>query len=231
MPDEEGNSDGMKIRYLLPENSQKDGLKKCDDDLYDKLYGIVQPVKIRNGKVISKGLRKVEKIEKENILPANTICYSNRLVEIPRNQWVEQGLEKLKNCDVVFFDPDNGFPVYDDEKQKYKTQKHHKSGPKYIYHDEVVKYYKRGQSLIIYQHRDMKKKKEYLKRFWKVKDIKPNAIFYLSWHRGSARDYLFVLNSNHNNKIRPIIEEMRKSNWFKDRRPRFKLPHFTFHEL
>lgn len=225
-PDEVDNSDGTIISYLLDSKKNHKRFKECDPELFDKLQEIVKPKRV-NDKVISQGKRKIKKIETEKILPVETVFYDDELNLVKnRDEWVKNGFTKLRNCDVIFFDPDNGFPVYNNKKGKYNIEKHHKKSPKYIYHDEIVEYYKRGQSLIIYQHRDMKDENEYLNRFRRIKQKRyiPEAqeIFHLKFHRYRVRDYAFVLTPSHKNTIRSKVGEMLKNPWGK---------HFTYHEL
>ena len=226
VPNERGNADGMKISYLLGNKKLAD----CDPELYKRLRAIVKPVK-KNGTVLRTDSRKVERIEKEHILPKNTVYFNGRLsfhdtksighdakkrrLKL-REAWIDKGLDKLKDCDIVFFDPDNGFPVYGDK--QYTIERHRKLSPKYIYHDEIAKCYVRKQSIIVYQHRDRSKKHKYLDRFTKAKsDIKDiGAVFYLSFHKGSARDYLFILTPKCKDSIMTKVKEMKKSSWFEN---------------
>jgi hypothetical protein len=47
-------------------------------------------------------------------------------------------------CDLVFFDPDNGIEV--------KLRVGRKGSSKYLYWDEIGRFWKAGHSLLIYQH-------------------------------------------------------------------------------
>lgn len=220
VPNEEGNADGMKIEYLLDTKNNDKRFKGCDRDLYEKLQKIVKP-REANGKIISDGKRAVSEIEKEKILPEETVFYSEKLdfdkakaagkkFGEERKDWVGEGFKQLKKCDVVFFDPDNGFPPHDPKKNEYSTKKHQKKSKKYIYYDELKSYYEKKQSLIIYQHRTMEAKDKYLKRFERIRNFIPQAqnIFYVRWHPGSVRDYVFVLNPFHKEKICKRLDEM-----------------------
>lgn len=222
VPNEEGNADGMKIEYLLDTKNNATRFKSCDRDLYEKFQKIVKP-RETNEKIISEGKRDVSEIEKKNILPEETIFYSEKLdfdkakaagkeFEGKKKDWVAEGFKQLKKCDVVFFDPDNGFPPYDSKKNEFSTKKNQKKSRKYIYYDELKDYwYKgKGRSLIIYQHRTRETEDKYLRRFERIKNFIPQAqnIFYLRWHPGSARDYVFVLNPIHKDKICKRLDEM-----------------------
>jgi len=227
VPDEEGNADGMKIEYLLDINDKNERFKDCDsDDLYKKLQQIVKP-EMEDRKIVSKGKRAVSEFEKNKILSNATIFYSEKLdfdkakatgrnFEVERNQWVKKGFGQLKDCDVVFFDPDNGFPPYNDKKREFSTKKNQKKSGKYVYYDELKDYWYegKGRSLIIYQHRTMEPADKYLRRFESIKDYIPQAqnIFYVRWHPISVRDYIFVLKPFHRKKLCERLNEMFKPN-------------------
>lgn len=123
----------------------------------------------------------------------------------------------MLNSDVVFFDPDNGIEVsYSRTSQK---------GTKYVYFDELEPYYKRGQSLIIYNHRSMQPEDEYLERFRKLRDIISPAvdIFYLRFRPFSVRDFVFVLQEGHG-EVKKRAREIIKTTcpWSK---------HFEYYDL
>jgi len=48
------------------------------------------------------------------------------------------------DADFVFLDPDNGFEVSSPQTAK--------NGPKYCFYDEVQRFLRRGQSVVVYQH-------------------------------------------------------------------------------
>lgn len=224
VPDEQGNFDGKHISYLVDNNHNHKRFKNCDGELYKKLQKIVKPREV-GGNTIATGERKVSKVEKGEILPNGTIFYNsrlslenitNRLKE--REEWVAVGFEKLKDCDVIFFDPDNGFPPYNNnnnEKGYYSPGKHQERSRKYVYYDELVEYYEGGQSLIIYQHRTMESENRYLERFKKITEFIPQAraVFRLRWHPFSVRDYVFVLQRTHIEEIKHKITKMLGGEW------------------
>jgi hypothetical protein len=68
-----------------------------------------------------------------------------------RRQWLEGALKTTEGCDLVFFDPDNGLEVQ-------STKAHQDKGPKFVFYDELKPFWQRGQSLVIYQHKNMHQK-------------------------------------------------------------------------
>jgi hypothetical protein len=62
-----------------------------------------------------------------------------------RAAYVEEARTRLRGCDVVFFDPDNGLEVR-------SCPVGTKSSPKYLYWQEVRAFHADGGSLLIFQH-------------------------------------------------------------------------------
>jgi hypothetical protein len=140
-PDEKHNSDGKHIGYLRrPEFSD------LDDELLAALRLIVES-----------GRRSISAVSTAKILPRRTIfcpglaslpelASSNRERRlIHRHRWLETCFQLTASSELVFFDPDNGIEVA-------SIPKHHRSAGKYIYWDELVPFWTRGQALLIYHH-------------------------------------------------------------------------------
>ena len=190
------NNDSRYTEYLnLDPMNPKPKLEKeyrpCDKELYRTLQHMV-----------AGGNRSVTEIENSKILGENTIFYTDLLGNTDRETWHKNGLKFLKKADFVFFDPDHGLEIE-------SCPKNHKNHVKYIFFDELADYFKRGQSLIVYSHRDRKPEKEYIKRFLKIKRyIKKEIglIGLLRFNHYSVRDYLFVLQPEHTEYIQHIID-------------------------
>ena len=135
------------VCWMLTENdSRTDGkhvsyLQKTDSwRMYDpELYGFLQDCLIKNN-------RNVKNIEKTSFLPSSK--YYSTIVTDSREQREKyfSGLHALaRNCDIVFFDPDNGIEV---KSIKYGA----KNSCKYVYWKELKASFEAGQSLLVYQH-------------------------------------------------------------------------------
>jgi hypothetical protein len=116
---EEDNNDGKHIDYLKDTFKAKASYIQCFPELYAKLKHIIQTDK-----------RSLMEIEKNQILPENTIFYSQPIPylapyyetrEIERIDWFQNSLTHLKNADIIFVDPDNGIECASTKKTK-KTQ-------------------------------------------------------------------------------------------------------------
>jgi hypothetical protein len=140
-PDETVNNDGRHVSYLA--NAQ---FAQLDVDLHRALNTIV-----------SEGRRNISTICDGGCLPAATV-FCPEPISIPdgartgpterlryRNHWQQECLRLTKECDLVFFDPDNGLEVR-------SVPKHHPKAGKYIYWDEIAPYWRRGSALLIYHH-------------------------------------------------------------------------------
>lgn len=195
---EESKGDGKKIEYLYKDPKNK--FRECDEGSYDELRNIVDEDK-----------RNVSEIEDRKILGDGTVFYRKKLSYANKNGsderkkgregWHKEGYEKLKGCDIVFFDPDNGL-------ETLKCNKYGKKGIKYVLREEIEYYYSRGKSIILYNHVSREKKERYIQRF---KPLNHDMLPCLRWRRGSARDYVFILQPTHTDKIK--IEEFLNTKW------------------
>jgi hypothetical protein len=97
--------------------------------------------------------RKISDVEQSNLLPG--AVYFGEIIdrgvddsaryEEQRSLWNSLALRKLSDCSLVYLDPDEGIAT---SKDGYETSK--LNG--YATYDEILEYYKRGQSVIIYQN-------------------------------------------------------------------------------
>lgn len=194
--DETDSNDGKYISYLCAEKGNE--YIVYDSWLYQELHKIVKCKK-----------RKVSEIKKHKILGSKTIFFESILDVRNRIFWHNKGLETLIKCDVIYFDPDNGLQIP-------SCKIGIKQSKKYICYDEIASYYNRGQSVIMYNHRDRKPINMYLERFIRIKDyVNIDDMFYLRFHRYSVRDYLFLIHEKHKNEINEKIALFLKSEWGK----------------
>jgi hypothetical protein len=187
-PDETFNNDGKHISYLRNRE-----FAELDPDLYEALNSIV-----------SRGRRHVYNIAELGCLPQSTVFFTQS-VSVPegsragpiqrvrhRNAWLRQCLCQTEDCELVFFDPDNGLEVA-------SIPKYHPKAGKYIYWDELVPFWNRGNTLLIYHHLNRTVpaalQVDSLKlRFATVLD--QAAIVPLVFRRGSSRVFWLVHHSD-----------------------------------
>jgi len=148
-PDPCKETDGLHLDYLNEDKREK--FRPVDPELYDALEQLVQ-----------EDARSVREVERRAILPRDTCYYAVPLsfsgqekgaqaaIESRiryREQWLQGALTATEGCDLVFFDPDNGLEVK-------STAYHHDKGAKFAFYRELLPFWERGQSLVIYQHRN-----------------------------------------------------------------------------
>jgi hypothetical protein len=132
---------------LTPDDDRKDGQfinyidkpgrwRKYDPPLFDSLSHALKTLNNRN----------VALAEQLNIIE-NSCCHTNILnsgIDERRKYFSDLGAI-TKDCDLIFFDPDNGLEV----KSKPYGQK---DSNKYLYWREIKEFYEASHSLLIYQH-------------------------------------------------------------------------------
>lgn len=134
--------DGEFRQYLLNPSRWR-----CHDpELYDALTRLLKP-----------GVeRSVLRAEAWEILPKAT--YHHHFLNddaASRNAYFEEASKYLRNCPLIFFDPDNGLEVKSVEKGFRRSSK-------YLYWHEVESTFSRGHSLIVYQHFPMKPRRKFI---------------------------------------------------------------------
>lgn len=190
-PDPCKDTDGLHLAYLSPQKREE--YRAADPELYDKL-----------SQLIADDARSVAEVRKRNLLPKGTAFFEEplSLSHLPkgtkaateqrlehRRAWLERALKATKDCDIVFFDPDNGLEVA-------SVKPHQDKGPKYTFYDELLPFWQRGQSLVIYQHKNMhqtaevqiaERKRELAERLGYEGEIE--AFYYPKW---GGRVFLFI---------------------------------------
>ncbi len=133
--DESHNEDGKHTTYLDKPEEYRD----CDPELFDGLKSLLD----------EPGPRAVSKIERPGLelLPRNTKYVSEPLAREARSEWLDRAIEKVRDCDVVFLDPDRGF-------QPLSVQAGHKNAVQYVLWDEAERFAgsQRRQTLVCYHH-------------------------------------------------------------------------------
>ena len=132
LTDADVSNDGNLIKYLdQPSNSEA-----LDSDLFHKLRHLVHTFRDRT----------VSRIRQEGVLPRTQFVEDWIPDQLGGRQAIFQsGMGQLKDCQLIFFDPDNGLEV----KTKPKGRK---NSNKFLYLDEVKQAFDVGHSLLIYQH-------------------------------------------------------------------------------
>ena len=213
--------DGRYIAYLCPKQKnvsekQKREYRCCDPPLYDGLREIVKRCD-----------RRIEAVENSDLLPDAAFHRADvpgpvkgargeaRIAE--RQRWVNDALEATADCDVVFLDPDNGL----EPKRVPITRK---MAPKYAYLEEVGKWSKRCQSLVIYHH--LGRHRSHLEQIegWLERlrnEFQPHDTFALHFRRGTSRAFFVLATAEHADVLRERANALVESPWSE---------HFELHE-
>jgi hypothetical protein len=139
----------------------------------------------------------------------NAVYYDADLSHTDRVLWHDRALRVLKSCDAVFLDPDNGLVV---------PSATRKTRHKYVLDYEIGDYIRRGQSVILYNHRPRKQADAYFSEIWErlaaIEGVKPTHISYMTFPRCSVRDYFMIAaDDEHRRVFQDTIADMLSGIW------------------
>ena len=214
-PDESHNSDGKYTGYLADSPKNQTEFRVCDPDLYDAMRHLVET-----------GNRSVAAVQRNRILPENTLYYETSLSfprQMPRSDrkaarasWFEGALGATADADVIFVDPDNSLsdPA---NGISASIDPFRKTGAKYVFIADLLAFYKRGQSLIIYHHLNRRgtaleqtlRVAESLKASLDLAGL-PQSLLY---RRGSSRAYFIVPQERHRLILERSVSNLLTSPW------------------
>jgi len=130
-PDDE-RADGAKRGYL----QQTAAWRSFDPDLFDFLRCVQNPPTEDC----------FRKLEVQCMIPgASFFAKIVPQAKDERRQFHEECRSAFKECEMVFFDPDNGLEVQSHPRGQARACK-------YIFYDELAAHYKDGRSVLVYQH-------------------------------------------------------------------------------
>ena len=181
-------------KYLIPEK-----LQVCDTLLAEKLT-----------KIAKSDHRSIRSLEQGNFI-LNARYYSEPVSVAGREEWHKKALDLLNDLDIVFVDPDNGMLVKSVGKKSVKSVK-------YTFYEEVRDYVRRGQSVLIYNHRSRKQETQYFHEIcYKLQEatgITETDILKITFPKCSVRDYLAVPASmEQREKIETAFTTMERGVW------------------
>ena len=122
-------SDGRYTEYLHAPKTYREG----DAILFDTLHKLICEGNKRN----------IAEVE-QSVLP-DAYCFSRIIENNAREKWFADACDKVKSCDLVFADPDNGLTI-----EKSVSDKH-------ISLDEIKRLSGKFNSVIIYHHQTRRK--------------------------------------------------------------------------
>lgn len=159
-------------------------------------------------------VRSIAQLEQAALLnPGKTVYYHEAISVAGRYQWHNNALETLAPCEIVFLDPDNGLSVKSVGKGSAKSVK-------YVWDEELSDYLKRGQSVVLYNHRPRKKPEtffpEFKERLLGIEGVQNKPVSVLTCPKGTVRDYfLIAANAEHAIRISSTLGKMVSGPWGK----------------
>lgn len=179
--------DGKYIHYLL----QPDIYRNYDPKLFDELNRIVLKEKRRT----------IAGIEQSQLVYAD---FYSEAVSIDRSGWHQRALNDTKSADIVFLDPDNGL-------ETYRMYQSNGAANKHVKWEELADYYRRGQSVILYQHRPQMTKKEVcIRQLLQFNNsyLRSYAIYILEFPKYTNRFYCFFTHKEHISSVEEVYSQM-----------------------
>jgi hypothetical protein len=204
--DETHNADGRHVSYL-----KNPTFRALDPQLHGILEGLLVA-----------GRRSVKAVAKSGILPDSTVFFdapifrlssaagSRQLRGRQRAAWLQKAQTATTNCDLIFFDPDNGI-------ETASVARHSPKGGKYVFWDELIPFWERGQSLVIYHHLNrtasVAKQTEVLQAKFASTFADAGLVRHFLFRRGSCRHFWLVSQKNHVPHCKSAIDRIAQSEW------------------
>jgi hypothetical protein len=205
-PDEGHNGDGLHVAYL----------RRPDFAVLDPLLHAAL------GALVTDGRRCLSAVQSAGILPPDTV-YFDELLHDPsrddgrpstrvraREAWRRRALAATEATDLVFFDPDNGLEA------RSVPAGHPKAG-KYVFWDDLLPFWRRGQSLVIYHHLNRTAptidQERVLRELFRSRVGDAPLLLPLLFRRGSCRHFWVLGQERHADGLQAAIARFLGSGW------------------
>jgi hypothetical protein len=204
--DEAHNSDGRHVSYL-----KSPAFSALDPKLHLTLE-----------RLLSAGRRSVKAVARSGILPEGTVFFdtpifkssglasSRELRDRQRAAWLRKAFTVTADCDLIFFDPDNGL-------ETASVARHSPKGGKYVFWEELMPFWHRGQSLLIYHHLNrtasVAEQTEILQEKFASKFSDASLVRHFLFRRGSCRHFWLVAQKEHALNCQLAIDRIAQSEW------------------
>jgi hypothetical protein len=205
-PDESHNLDGRHTGYM-----QRGEFRYLDPVLHDRLALIVRSGQRSVRHIAAAKIFARETISFESpISPSNGVRFNRPAREAYRTNWISQALSATVTCELVFFDPDNGF-------ETPSVPRHGTKAGKYIFWDELRIFWERGQSLIIYHHLNrsasIRQQARVLRNRVLSKFADAALVRSILFRHGSCRHFWIVGHGSHATRLKSRLNTMLRSGW------------------
>lgn len=205
-PDEGHNGDGRHVAYL-----DRQDYAALDPGLHETLKSLV-----------SDGRRSLSAVQSSGILPHGTIYFEEPVHSaspdragpaaraLVREGWRQRALAATVRADLVFFDPDNGIEA------RSVPLTHPRAG-KYVFWDDLIPFWERGQSLVIYHHLNRTasagEQEEGLRVLFRRRLGDLPLLLPLLFRRGSCRHFWIVGQNRHATTLRAAVQRLFAGGW------------------
>ncbi|MBR1641076.1 MAG: hypothetical protein IJ683_01990 [Butyrivibrio sp.] len=196
LTEDDGSNDGKHISYL-----EKEDMRRYDSVVFDALK-----------KLVDNGNRSVQAVQGSGIID-NALYYGDLLKiqgnppekEHRRITWFNKSMDALAGSELIFMDPDNGLMDNNDYLAK--------NADKYIFPNEIKRYYNEGYNVVYYCHKGRRTYTQWddykNAMFDRIPDAKPVI---LTFHKGTQRSYIFLIHPKDFVMYRKIIDRF-MSRW------------------
>lgn len=212
-------SDGKHIEYLKVLDYNNCTYRVCDPQLYDALQNLVGESLVRGTEL------KIDSERARILMPIDERYYDVPIPVGGRKSWLQGALEKTREADVIFVNPDNGIRLRireDESKRPIVELEETTNSRQHVSLGELEYLYEKEKSIIIYHHLGQGNKKgetledriegiaNRLKE--RLTLICPPRV--VRWRRSPQRAYLILPRSqNHRVAIDERLELLKKSAW------------------
>lgn len=206
--DETHNADGRHVSYL-----QNPAFAALDPPLHRILEGLVSADRRSVRAVASSAILREDTIFFDNpIFKLSGVVASRRIRERQRAAWLRKAVAATASCDLVFFDPDNGL-------ETASVERHSAKGGKYVFWDELMPFWNRGQSLLIYHHLNrtasVARQTEILREKFAARFADAGLVRHFLFRRGSCRHFWLVAHKGHTHHCQSAVAQIVQSEWRK----------------
>ena len=189
------------VWYLVSEkgvdylSAGKGRFDACDHDLFAKLRSIVEA-------------RSVAAIERSGVLPLSTVFFGDLLNRVRREDWLTRAIDTVKDCQVVFLDPDTG--LKDSIPDARRSVQH-------AYLDEVLEFanQRADRTVVVYHHLGREKHEAQIDGWLDVfrRDFYPRTPFAVRYQAYSPRSYFVIPSRSHEKLLKDRVTSLISGEW------------------
>jgi hypothetical protein len=184
LTEDDGSSEGGKLAYL----EKPSAFRHLDPDAFDAM-----------AQLVGSGSRSVAEVETSGLLLPGAAYFSRRLADNSSSRSVFFRELWRQPPSVLFFDPDNGFEVASKPRGR-------RDSSKYVYWSEVEETFRRGHSVIVFQHFAREDRTAHLNRLLdRLREATGSNVVAL---RSANVAFLFAPQVVHEDRLRNAIGEL-----------------------